>query len=120
MDESAKRDLGVGNTDIVYTATSMDYRWELVTSLALIQDLDDGSGPFFEGLETFGDHWNVGVLIAKELESQGVIALARGRRELAEEHPSAYKNVDEVVEVVEKVGMAKRVARLRTLVVIKG
>jgi hypothetical protein len=31
MDESAKRDLGAGNTDIIYTAKSMDYRWELVT-----------------------------------------------------------------------------------------
>jgi len=31
MDEAAKRDLGAGNTDIIYTAKSMDYRWELVT-----------------------------------------------------------------------------------------
>jgi len=31
MDEAAERDLGAGNTDIVYTAKSMDYRWELIT-----------------------------------------------------------------------------------------
>ena len=31
MDEAAKRDLSAGNTDIIYTAKSMDYRWELVT-----------------------------------------------------------------------------------------
>jgi hypothetical protein len=31
MDESAKRDLGAGNTDIIYSAKSMDHCWELVT-----------------------------------------------------------------------------------------
>ena len=31
MDESAERDLGAGNTDIVYSAKSMDHRWELIT-----------------------------------------------------------------------------------------
>lgn len=31
MDESAKRDLGAANTDIIYTAKSMDHRWELIT-----------------------------------------------------------------------------------------
>ncbi len=31
MDESAERDLGAGNTDIVYSAKPMDHRWELIT-----------------------------------------------------------------------------------------
>ncbi len=31
MDESAERDLGAGNTDIVYTSSPMDHRWELIT-----------------------------------------------------------------------------------------
>jgi hypothetical protein len=31
MDESAERDLGAGNTDIVYSAMPMDHRWELIT-----------------------------------------------------------------------------------------
>jgi len=31
MDEAAERDLGAGNTDIVYSAKPMDHRWELIT-----------------------------------------------------------------------------------------
>ena len=31
MDESAERDLGAGNTDIVYSAEPLDHRWELIT-----------------------------------------------------------------------------------------
>jgi tRNA-splicing ligase RtcB len=39
---------------------------------------------------------------------------------LAEEAPAAYKDVDQVIEVVSKAGIAKRVARLRPVAVIKG
>jgi tRNA-splicing ligase RtcB len=58
--------------------------------------------------------------IHRELEDQGVYARARGRNGLAEEQPAAYKNVSEVVRVVENAGLSKRVARLRPLGVIKG
>jgi tRNA-splicing ligase RtcB len=39
---------------------------------------------------------------------------------LAEEAPIAYKDVDRVVEVVHEAGIAKKVARLTPLAVIKG
>jgi tRNA-splicing ligase RtcB len=39
---------------------------------------------------------------------------------LAEEAPQAYKDVDAVVEVVARVGIATKVARLRPVAVIKG
>jgi tRNA-splicing ligase RtcB len=39
---------------------------------------------------------------------------------LAEEAPAAYKDVDRVVEVVHQAGIARRVARLTPLAVIKG
>jgi tRNA-splicing ligase RtcB len=39
---------------------------------------------------------------------------------LAEEAPSAYKDVDRVVEVVHSAGIAKRVAQLKPVAVIKG
>jgi len=39
---------------------------------------------------------------------------------LAEESPEAYKDVDAVVEVVAAVGIARKVARLRPVAVIKG
>jgi tRNA-splicing ligase RtcB len=58
--------------------------------------------------------------IDKELEARGVIARAQSRRGLAEEQPKAYKNVDDVVEVVDQAGLSKKVARMRPIGVIKG
>ena len=55
-----------------------------------------------------------------ELKHQGVLARAGSRKGLAEEQPAAYKNVDQVVDVVHAAGLATRVARLRPLGVIKG
>jgi len=39
---------------------------------------------------------------------------------LAEEAPSAYKDVDQVIEAVVGAGIAKKVARLTPLAVVKG
>ena len=58
--------------------------------------------------------------IEEELERQGIIVMGRGRKGIAEEQPSAYKDVNDVVNVVHKAGLAKRVVRLRPLGVIKG
>jgi tRNA-splicing ligase RtcB len=58
--------------------------------------------------------------IDKELEARGVIARAQSRKGLAEEQPKAYKNVDEVVEVVHNAGLSRKVARMRPIGVIKG
>jgi tRNA-splicing ligase RtcB len=58
--------------------------------------------------------------IDRELAAQGVIARARSWKGLAEEQPAAYKNVDQVVEVVHRANLAKKVARLRPIGVIKG
>lgn len=58
--------------------------------------------------------------IDKELEAKGIIARAQSRRGLAEEQPLAYKNVDEVVDVVDRAGLSKKVARMRPIGVIKG
>ncbi len=58
--------------------------------------------------------------IARELEDKGIIALGRGRNALEEEQPDAYKDVNEVVNVVHSAGIAKRIARMRPIGVIKG
>ncbi len=58
--------------------------------------------------------------LEKELAAAGVIARARGRTGLAEEHPDAYKNVDDVVGTVSAAGLSRKVARLRPMGVIKG
>jgi len=58
--------------------------------------------------------------IDQELREQGIIACSRSWKGLAEEQPEAYKDVDVVVDVVDKAGLAKKVARLRPIGVIKG
>jgi tRNA-splicing ligase RtcB len=58
--------------------------------------------------------------IDKELESKGIIARAQSRRGLAEEQPDAYKNVDDVVNIVDRAGLSRKVARMRPIGVIKG
>ena len=58
--------------------------------------------------------------IHKELEARGVIAMAKGRTGLAEEQPEAYKDVNDVVRVVDQAGISKRVVRMRPIGVIKG
>ena len=58
--------------------------------------------------------------IEQELEQQGIIVMGRGKKGVAEEQPSAYKDVNDVVQVVHNAGLAKRVARMRPLGVIKG
>jgi tRNA-splicing ligase RtcB len=58
--------------------------------------------------------------IDKELEARGVIARSQSRRGLAEEQPRAYKNVDDVVDVVHDAGLSRKVARMRPIGVIKG
>jgi len=53
-------------------------------------------------------------------EKHGIIVRAEGRSTLLEEAPEAYKDVNNVVNVVHNAGIAKKVARMRPLGVIKG
>jgi tRNA-splicing ligase RtcB (3'-phosphate/5'-hydroxy nucleic acid ligase) len=55
-----------------------------------------------------------------EMAAAGVVVRARGRATLAEEMPAAYKDVAEVVEVMEAAGVSRRVARLKPWAVVKG
>ncbi|MDP2645196.1 MAG: RtcB family protein [Desulfobacterales bacterium] len=58
--------------------------------------------------------------IQRELEDRGILVRWTGRSTLAEEMPEAYKDVSQVVEVVHGAGIAKKVARLRPIAVVKG
>jgi len=58
--------------------------------------------------------------IDRELAERGVVARARSWRGLAEEQPDAYKDVDQVVDVVHRAGLSRKVARMRPIGVIKG
>jgi tRNA-splicing ligase RtcB len=61
-----------------------------------------------------------GDALRRSLESGGIRVRAGSLPGLAEEAPQAYKDVDRVVEVVTQAGIAKKVARLRPVAVIKG
>jgi len=61
-----------------------------------------------------------GAALRQELEAGGIHVRAGSLGGLAEEAPAAYKDVDRVVDVVHGAGIAKRVARLTPLAVIKG
>ena len=58
--------------------------------------------------------------LRRELEARGIKVRAGSLPGLAEEAPSAYKDVDIVVETVSEAGIAKKVARVRPVAVIKG
>jgi len=58
--------------------------------------------------------------LVSELEQKGIIVMARGKRTLLEEMPEAYKEVEDVVNVVQNAGIANKVARLRPIGVVKG
>ena len=61
-----------------------------------------------------------GRVVHRDMADRGVIVMASGRGTLREEIPEAYKNLDEVVAVVHRAGISKKVARLRALGCIKG
>jgi tRNA-splicing ligase RtcB len=56
----------------------------------------------------------------KELQKKGIHVVAGSMSGLSEEAPQAYKDVDAVVDTVTGAGIAKKVARLVPVVVIKG
>lgn len=58
--------------------------------------------------------------ISRELADQGIVAISRDRQGLAEEQPMAYKDVSLVVDAVVGANLARKVARLKPMGVIKG
>ena len=57
--------------------------------------------------------------VRRDLAAHGVFVLARSWKGLAEEYSGAYKDVADVVDVVDRAGLARKVCRLRPLGVIK-
>jgi tRNA-splicing ligase RtcB len=58
--------------------------------------------------------------VVDELRERGIVVRSPSPRGVAEEAPGAYKDVDAVVLAAERAGLARRVARLRPLICIKG
>lgn len=61
-----------------------------------------------------------GSAVRRQLAERGIVVECVSNSELAEEAPLAYKDVERVTEVVDRAGLARRVARLKPLGVIKG
>jgi len=61
-----------------------------------------------------------GAALREELENRGIHIRPGSLSGLAEEAPEAYKDVDQVVQVVQGAGIAQKVARLTPIAVIKG
>lgn len=58
--------------------------------------------------------------IKKELEEKGIKLKSGSSKGIVEEAPEVYKDIEEVVDVVDSLGISKKVARLKPLAVIKG
>ncbi|HUI94737.1 MAG TPA: RtcB family protein, partial [Xanthobacteraceae bacterium] len=61
-----------------------------------------------------------GCQIVDDLAEEGILIRSPSSRGVAEEAPGAYKDVGAVVAAAEQAGLARRVARLRPLICIKG
>ncbi|HQS81800.1 MAG TPA: RtcB family protein [Thiobacillus sp.] len=61
-----------------------------------------------------------GRALVDELASQGILIRSPSLRGVAEEAPGAYKDVSAVVEAADRAGLARKVAKLKPLVCIKG
>jgi tRNA-splicing ligase RtcB len=61
-----------------------------------------------------------GAELRRQLEARGIVVRCPSNKGLAEEAPFAYKDVERVVEVVERAGLARRVVRLVPIGVVKG
>lgn len=77
-----------------------------------------GAGRMMSRTEAKRRYW--GNEIKKGLEQRGIVVRAASTIVLAEEADPAYKDVDKVAEVSDKVGIATRVARLLPIAVVKG
>jgi len=55
-----------------------------------------------------------------QLRKEGIVIRSHSNRGVAEEAPGAYKDVSAVVAAAERAGLARRVARLKPLISVKG
>lgn len=61
-----------------------------------------------------------GTELLKELKAKGIVIKGHSMSGIAEEAPGAYKDVTDVVNVMHNSGIAKKVAKIKPLIVIKG
>lgn len=77
-----------------------------------------GAGRLKSRTQAKEDYW--GQDVKNDLEREGILVKADKGSTIAEEAPGVYKDVDEVIRVTDKLGVAEKVARMNPLVNIKG
>jgi len=58
--------------------------------------------------------------VVESLKKKGIVVKAGGWKGLSQEAPHVYKDIEEVVRVIDNLGISKKVARLTPLVVVIG
>ncbi len=61
-----------------------------------------------------------GERVIEDLGSEGIVVKVHSKRGAAEEAPGAYKDVEQVVRIMEGAGVSRRVVRLKPIVCVKG
>ncbi|PSH01103.1 MAG: RNA-splicing ligase RtcB, partial [Nanohaloarchaea archaeon SW_7_46_7] len=77
-----------------------------------------GAGRLKSRTQAKQDYW--GGDVQNDLEREGIYVKAASGSTIAEEAPGSYKDVDEVIQVSDELGIGEKVARLRPVVNIKG
>jgi len=77
-----------------------------------------GAGRVLSRKQATKQFW--GETIIKELGEQGILIRAHSKKGVAEEAPGAYKDAEEVVDIMHQAGIIRKVARVRPLICIKG
>lgn len=98
------------------------------TASYILAGLESGEEAFYSSCHgagrTMSRHQAIRTLSGKEviknLENKGIIVKCYFLRGISEEAPQAYKNIDEVAEIVHHAGLSEKVARLVPIAVIKG
>ena len=58
--------------------------------------------------------------VLDQMREKGILVLSGSKQLLSEEAPQAYKEVSDVVDIIDSVGIAKKVAKLSPIAVVKG
>lgn len=77
-----------------------------------------GAGRYMSRAAAIKKFW--GSDVKKKLEGRGILVRAANIKVISEEAPEAYKDCDSVADVSDRVGLAKKVARLVPIGVTKG
>ncbi|MHA1211640.1 MAG: RtcB family protein, partial [Candidatus Heimdallarchaeota archaeon] len=77
-----------------------------------------GAGRVMSRSKALKNFW--GTTVRDELKAQGITVKSASPKIIAEEAPGVYKDIDAVADVSHKLGIGKKVVRLKPIAVVKG